>query len=163
LPEPTPGCRKVWDFLDADADATGAPAPRADGAAAAAERSARPIAADPAAEPPHWSPAPVDAAPPPGAVAVVEMEEGGLALAGARGRLFAFDAICGHHGKPMTGGQLSRFSFVCPHGPGCIYDIRDGARLGGGEPIACRPVRIDDRGRPLIGFGMPFTPDLPTF
>ena len=141
LPEPEPGCQKVWDFAADDAPD---------------------IAADAAGTPPHWSPAPVIAAPDPGGVLFMRMEEGSFALANHDGKLFAFDAICGHHRKLMTGGKLEGVSFICPHGPGCVYDIRNGARLGGGG-IACRPVKRDDKGRPLVGFGMPFEPQMPAF
>lgn len=143
LPQKTPGCQKVWDFLGP-------------------QERAEDVAADPAAMPPHWTPAPGEA-PAEGAVHLVRMEEGSFALARTAGRMFAFDAICHHHGKPMTGGEISDFAFICPHGPGCVYDVRNGARLGGGPGLECRPVRVDDRGRVLVGFGMPFTPDLPAF
>ena len=148
LPEKTPGCRKVWDFLGA------APPPEAVAAA---------VAADPATMPPHWSPTPAREPPASGETFAVRMDEGSFVLASTAGQLFAFDAICPHHGKPMNGGELSRFAFVCPHGPGCIYDVRDGARLGGGAGVACHPVRVGENGRPQIGFGMPFTPNLPAF
>ena len=62
----------------------------------------------------------------------------------------------------MTGGTLSSFSWACPIGPGCIYDIRSGARLGGGEPLTCLPVRRDGD-RLMVGFGVPFEPNLPAF
>jgi hypothetical protein len=62
----------------------------------------------------------------------------------------------------MTGGTLSNYSWACPLGAGCIYDLRSGARLGGGEPLKCLPVRHDG-GRLLVGFGVPFEPHLPAF
>ncbi|MEM9223145.1 MAG: hypothetical protein AAGB11_12180 [Pseudomonadota bacterium] len=142
LPEPEPGCQKVWDFLKPEEETD--------------------IAADPAGSPPHWSPAPVIAEPESGSVLFMRMEEGSFALANYDGKLFVFDAICGRHKKLMTGGRLDGISFICPHGPGCVYDIRNGARLGGGG-VTCRPVKRDDKGRPLVGFGMPFEPQMPAF
>jgi len=143
LPEPTAGCQKVYDFL--------APEQRDDG-----------VRTEPVTMPAHWSPAPVIAAPEPGSVLFMRMEEGSFALANVDGKLFVFDAVCAHHGKLMTGGRLEGVSFICPNGPGCVYDVRSGARLGGGG-IECRPVRRDDGGRPLVGFGMPFVPEMPAF
>lgn len=143
LPDKTPGCQKVWDFLGPD--------------------TPQDIAADPAALPPHWSPTPAREAPASGEAIAVRMDEGSFVLASTAGKLFALGAICPHHERPMNGGTLSNFAFVCPHGPGCIYDVRNGTRLGGGEGLACYPVRVGDNGRPQIGFGMPFTPDLPAF
>ena len=142
LPEPEAGCQKIWDFLGSDNELD--------------------VATDPTGSPPHWSPAPVIAAPEPGGVLFMRMEEGLFALANYDDKLFVIDAICTHHGKQMTGGRLEGVSFICPHGPGCIYDIRNGARLGGGG-VSCRPVKRDDRGRPLVGFGMPFEPKMPVF
>lgn len=143
LPEPEPGCQKVWDFLAPDGETA--------------------VVADAAQTPPHWSPAPVIAAPDSGGVLFMRMEEGSFALANHDGRLFVFDAICPAHGRLMTGGRLEGISFLCPHGPGCVYDIRNGARLGGGGGVSCRPVRVDDKGRPLVGFAMPFEPQMPSF
>lgn len=138
LPPETPGCRKVWDFLPQD-DAG--------------------VSADPADTPPHWSPAPVDAAPADGEFAVCRMEEGTYVLARAGGDLFAFAGVCAEHGAGMREGTLNGYAWACPAAPGCLYDIRSGARMGGGAPLDCRPVRRD-RARVLIGFGMPFTPSL---
>lgn len=144
LPEPEPGCRKVWDFTK---DAGAAPD----------------VAAGPAAEPPHWSPAPLAAAIGDGEAAACRMEEGNYILVATDGRHFAFAADCAIHRATMAGGGVDHLSWICPNGPGCIYDLRSGARLGGGPALDCRPVRLDAAGRVLIGFGMPFEPKLPAF
>ena len=86
-----------------------------------------------------------------------------MLVAKVRGEFLAADASCPHHDALMSGGTLTGYSWVCPHGLGCVYDLRSGARLGGGPALACLPVREDTRGRLLIGFGMPFAPRLPAF
>lgn len=143
LPEPEPGCQKVWDFLT--------PEEETDVTAAVPDM------------PPHWSPAPIIAPPVAGEVFFMRMDEGSFALANQDGKLFVFDAVCPFHKKLMTGGRLEGVSFLCPNGPGCIYDIRNGARLGGGGGVTCRPVKADGKGRTVVGFGMPFEPQMPTF
>lgn len=143
LPREKPGCAKVWDFMP--------------------ELDEAPVAADRPEEPPHWTPAPLLHAPAGGEAVVCQLDEGPVLIADVRGDLFAAEAWCPHHDAPMLSGTLSNYTWVCPHGDGCIYDIRSGARLGGGAPLACLPVRRDDRGRVLIGFGIPFEPRLPAF
>ncbi len=145
LPEKAPACQKVWDFLgDAEQDVSGA-------ATVAAPE-----------EPPHWSPAPIDRAPEDGDAMLCQMEEGKVLLVCAEGQHYAFDAACIHHDDAVAGGRLAGFSWICPGGPGCVYDIRNGQRLGGGS-LVCYPVKLDEAGRILIGFGMPFEPKLPAF
>jgi nitrite reductase/ring-hydroxylating ferredoxin subunit len=143
LPPEEPGCAKVWDFL---------------GDLPSREE---PSLSD--AEPPHWSPAPVLHAPKEGEALLCRMEEGTILLAHAGGALHALDAACPRHGALMMGGRVSGVSWICPLGPGCVYDLRDGARLGGGAPLACHPVRTDGAGRILVGFGIPHAPQKPAF
>ncbi len=154
LPAVKPGCGKVWDFMPKP----GEPEPFGD------KRSPRepPIAADPPADPPHWTPAPLARPLNPGEAEVCQFDEGPILVADVRGDQFAVEARCPRHDAPMTGGTLSSYSWACPLGAGCIYDIRSGARLGGGEPLTCLPVRRDGD-RLLVGFGVPFEPNLPAF
>jgi hypothetical protein len=63
----------------------------------------------------------------------------------------------------FRGGVLKGFSWICPLGPGCVYDIRNGARLDGGPGLKCHPVRTTKTGGLQIGFGLPFEPKLPAF
>jgi nitrite reductase/ring-hydroxylating ferredoxin subunit len=140
LPPEQPGCAKVWDFM-----AEPEPPAVRDG------------------EPPHWSPAPVLHAPQEGEALLCRMEEGTILLAQAGGALRALDAACPRHGGLMIGGTLRGLSWMCPLGPGCVYDLRDGSRLGGAAGLACYPVRLDPSGRVLVGFGMPFEPQRPAF
>lgn len=140
-PAAEPPARKVWDIL--------------------------PLAMEPAAsatptDPPHWSAAPLERPPCNGETLICQMEEGRFVVAAADDRHFAFAADCPAHGATMTEGRLDGFSWICPHGLGCVYDIRDGSRLGGGEALDCRPVKADER-RVLIGFGLPFSPKLPAY
>lgn len=144
LPAKEPPCTRVWDFIGEKPDAA-------------------PLAAEPATALPHWSPAPVTDAPAPGEAVPCRMEEGLVMLARSGGALCAFDALCPVHGAPMEEGRLSGVSWICPHGPGCVYDVRNGARLGGGPGLVCHPVRLEPSGRILIGFAMPHRPDMPAF
>ncbi|MGI9510744.1 MAG: Rieske (2Fe-2S) protein [Geminicoccaceae bacterium] len=147
LPEEAPACQKVWDFLgDTEPPSETAPA----------------LAATPD-DPPHWSPAPIDQPPKDGEALICQMEEGAVILLGAGGQHFAIDAACIHHGDAIAGGRLDGFSWICPGGPGCVYDVRNGQRLGGGA-LVCHPLKVDDEtGRFLLGFGVPFEPKLPAF
>ncbi len=147
LPEEAPACQKVWDFL---------------GDAEQPEEEAPALAAMPA-DPPHWSPAPIDHPPGDGEALICRMEEGAVILLGAGGQHYALEAACIHHGDAIAGGRLDGFSWICPGGPGCVYDVRNGQRLGGGT-LTCLPLKVDDEtGRFLLGFGVPFEPKLPAF
>lgn len=147
LPPEQPGCQKIWNFLDEPP-----PAKPTDN-----------LVPFPGRDPAHWSPAPVERRPSDGDAFLLTMDEGPILLVAAEGQLFALSAICPVHGKSMAGGQLQGLMWICPHGPGCAYDIRNGARLGGGEALACHPVKTDAAGRVLIGFGMPFEPSMSAF
>ncbi len=143
LPPEPPGCGKVWDFM-----------PKTDPAPVVAERPE---------DPPHWTPAPLLHTPADGEAVLCQFDEGPVLIVDVRGDVFAMRAWCPHHDALMASGQLSNYSWACPHGDGCIYDIRSGMRLGGGSPLSCLPVRRDERNRLLIGFGVPFEPRLPAF
>jgi nitrite reductase/ring-hydroxylating ferredoxin subunit len=153
LPEPEPACQRVWDFVGNET-ARDVPGSAVPGPAVDADRSE---------DLPHWSPAPIGDPPGEGETLICRMEEGVYVLARIDGQHFVFSVECGVHLAPMQDGRLENLSWICPHGPGCIYDIRNGARLGGGPGLECLPVRTDDSGRILIGFGVPFEPKLPAF
>ena len=145
LPEKAPACQKVWDFLgDVEQEET-APA----------------LAVSPG-DPPHWSPAPIEHPPEDGEALICQMEEGQILLVRTNGQHYALEAVCIHHGDAIAGGRLDGFSWICPGGPGCVYDVRNGQRLGGGR-LVCHPLKVDAAGRLLLGFGMPFEPKLPAF
>ena len=62
----------------------------------------------------------------------------------------------------MFGAQIDGYTLVCPHHQGCLYDIRNGARLGSDAYLGCYPVKKESQ-RILIGLDMPFIPELPSF
>jgi len=113
--------------------------------------------------PAHWSPAPLKDLPEEGAAYICQMDEGALLIARIEDRHLALDAVCPDHGEQMTNGTLDGFSWLCPHGPGCAFDLRNGAKLGGGTGLQCYTTRTDSAGRLLIGFGVPFEPVMSSF
>ncbi len=143
LPPDEPACQKVWDFIPPDADA----------------EPTELFGQDPA----HWSPAPLDNLPEEGEAFICQMEEGSVLVSRVDGQHLALEANCPTHNDVMTTGRLDGVSWLCPHGPGCSYDMRNGARLGGGNGLECFPTKTDVKGRLLIGFGMPFEPIMPSF
>ena len=86
-----------------------------------------------------------------------------LLLARRDERLFALDAQCPVDGAPLQSALLNGYTLSCPHHPGCHYDLRNGARIGGGAALRCYPVKTDERGRVLVGFDMAFKADVPSF
>lgn len=147
LPETDPACRKMWDFIDE-------PASPAVGET---------VAASGADEQPRWMPLPADAALAEGQANVVGVDDRVVIVARVEGQSYALSATCPTHDTVMTAGRLSGFSWICPAGPACVYDVRNGSRLGGGAPLTCHPVRAEGAKDLRIGFGMPFTPHLPAF
>jgi len=117
----------------------------------------------PSNEPAHWSPAPLTDSLDENAAFICQMEEGVLLIAKVEDRHVALDAVCPTHGEQMTNGTLDGLSWICPHGPGCTYDLRNGARLGGGTGLQCYTTRTDSHGRLMIGFGVPFEPIMSSF
>ena len=86
-----------------------------------------------------------------------------LLLARREDRLFAIDGLCRIDGASLRGASLSGYTLTCPNHSGCHYDVRNGARIGGGESLACHPVKVDDQERVMVGLDMDFKPDLPSF
>jgi nitrite reductase/ring-hydroxylating ferredoxin subunit len=124
-------------------------------------------AASPAPAPvryPHWVPV-ADARSMPAAALLDDIVVDGLPLLLVRreDEWFALEAICPRDGASLRGAGLSGYTLSCPNHCGCHYDVRNGARIGGGAGITCHPVRTDDDGRVLVGFDMDFTPSLPSF
>ena len=114
---------------------------------------------------PHWVPvlAQLDDLAP-GAVDGDVVADGvALLLARRDERLFALDALCPVDGASLHGARLNGYTLSCPNHAGCHYDVRTGARIGGGDALVCHPVKIDERGRVMVGFDMDFKPDLPSF
>lgn len=127
------------------------------------ETPAKPSAAD-SGPPPHWVPVldhrdEIED----GAVMPVTADERDLLLARVKDELFALDGRCPRDGASLADATLQRYLLACPNHPGCYYDVRNGARLGGSEALECHALREDDNGRVLAGFGVPFRPNLPAF
>ena len=86
-----------------------------------------------------------------------------LLLARRESEWFGLDSACPTDGASLQGASLSGYTLSCPAHAGCHYDIRTGARVGGGASLACYPVKTDDAGRVLVGLDMDFKPGLPSF
>ncbi len=86
-----------------------------------------------------------------------------LVLARREDRLFVVDGLCRVDGASLRGASLSGYTLTCPNHAGCHYDVRNGARIGGGESLACHSVKVDDQERVMVGLDMDFKPDLPSF
>lgn len=116
------------------------------------------------APPPHWVPVlePADRLPA-DTTQVVTADDTDLLLCRVSDQWFAVAAHCTRDQSPLAGAMLRGYTLVCPRHTACYYDVRQGARLGGGESLRCYPVKSDERGRLLVGFGVEFTPRLPAF
>lgn len=86
-----------------------------------------------------------------------------LLLARRNDQWFALDAACPIDGASLQGASWSGYTLTCPNHAGCHYDIRNGARVGGGLGLACHPIKTDEQGRVLVGLDMEFKPSLPGF
>ena len=86
-----------------------------------------------------------------------------LLLARRDDQWFALDGSCPVDGASLQGASWSGYTLTCPNHAGCHYDIRNGARIGGGPGLACHPVKSDEQGRVLVGLDMEFKPSLPSF
>lgn len=163
LPAKQAANRRAIDFLTPEERAAGPTRPTATAAPrmpAELLSSASFALSDPQ---PHWARVPLDGQLADGEAVLFETDEGTFVIAKVESTLFALDAVCPMHLTVMTGGALKGFSWLCPHGPACVYDIRNGSRLGGGPGLKAYPVRSAS-GRDLqIGFGMEFEPKLPAF
>jgi len=91
-----------------------------------------------------------------------QIEDHFIFLAKVENKIYGFSADCLVNHELMIGATLEGYSLVCPHHDGCIYDIRNGAKLGSDAHIGCYPVK-KEKNRILIGFDMPFIPELPSF
>ena len=128
----------------------------------------RAVRAAPAPAPlryPHWVPALAsgDDLASGGVRAGLSIDGKTLLLARREAEWFALDSSCVVDGASLQGAHLSGYTLSCPNHAGCHYDIRTGARVGGGAGLAGYNVKTDDAGRVLIGFDMDFKPGLPSF
>lgn len=147
----SPACAKVYDFLSA----TETPEERGRiGGRKVRERV--PI--------PHWVPASTPAA---GLgrdeVALDTLDGRDLLLARVEGSVFALAGRCLCDGRRMENAARHGYTLRCPGPNGCLFDLRSGARLGQSGELQGFSTQVDDKGRVLVGFDMPFAPSLPTF
>jgi nitrite reductase/ring-hydroxylating ferredoxin subunit len=148
-----------WDFLTPEERAAGPrgasrePQAAVAGLASIAEQAVYP----------HWSPARLDRPLGDGDAVIVDTDDGAILLTQVEGTLHALTASCPVHYAVMQGGALKHVSWICPLGAGCVYDVRNGARLGGGQALTAYPVRRADNGDVLVGIGVPHDPKLPPF
>ncbi len=114
---------------------------------------------------PHWVPVLAKADELPSGSLRHDIVLDGLLLLLARRdeQWFALDAACPVDGASLQGAHFSGYTLSCPSHAGCHYDIRNGARVGGGPALACHPVKADEQGRVLVGLGIDFKPALPSF
>ena len=93
----------------------------------------------------------------------ISLDGQALLLARRNDQWFALDASCPVDGASLQGASWSGYTLTCPNHAGCHYDIRNGARVGGGLGLECHPVKTDEQGRVLVGLEMDFKPSLPGF
>lgn len=119
---------------------------------------------DDASPPPHWVPVlkSMDAIAA-GETRLVPADDRELLLCRVGDRFYALEPHCPRDASSLAKASLNRYTLACPHHQGCYYDVRSGARVGGGASLAGYPVRHDDDGRILVGIGMSFSPELPAF
>ena len=113
---------------------------------------------------PHWVPALAkkdDLAP--GELVNLLLDDRRVLLCRVGEEFFAVAAECAQDGGSMAGGSVNGYTLTCPLHDGCYYDVRQGARIGAAVKIECFPVKLDDNGRVLVGFEIPFKPSLPSF
>lgn len=124
----------------------------------------RPLRAQPLRYP-HWVPVLADAREFSADTVRADLAVDGVPLLLARrnDEWFALDGLCPQDGASLQGASASGYTLSCPRHAGCHYDLRTGARIGGGTAIACHPVRIDEQGRVMVGLDMDFKPSLPSF
>lgn len=150
LPAASP-CAKIYDFLSA------AEAPEERGRISARKVTARvPI--------PHWVPVPTLAAElGPDEVEVHTLDQRDVLVARVESAVFALAGRCPCDGRRMDDAARHGYTLRCPGSSGCLYDLRSGARIGAGGHLEGFATKVDDQGRVLVGFDMPFTPKLPAF
>ena len=150
LPVASP-CAKAYDFLSA------AEPPEERGRITERKVSERvPI--------PHWVPVPTPAAKlAPDDVEVHTLDGRDVLVARVENAVFALSGRCLCDGRRMDDAARHGFTLCCPGSSGCLYDLRSGARIGAGGQLEGFATKVDEQGRALVGFDMPFTPRLPTF
>jgi 3-phenylpropionate/trans-cinnamate dioxygenase ferredoxin subunit len=80
---------------------------------------------------------------PPGAFAVVAVEDAPIAVFNLDGEFYAIDDLCSHDGGTLTGGQVEGEEIICPR-HGARFNIKTGAVTAppAYEPVHIFPIRI---------------------
>lgn len=113
---------------------------------------------------PHWVPVLHNGDDlPAGTVKDVEVDGHAVLLCRVENEFFAVEAACAQDNASLACAEINKYTLTCPHHTGCYYDIRNGGRIAGKVKIECYPVKQDEKGRVLVGFGMTFEPKLPAF
>lgn len=113
---------------------------------------------------PRWVPAPAAASDlGRDEVELHEVDGQDLLIARVEGTVFALAGRCQCDGRRMADAARHRYTLRCPGPQGCLYDLRSGARVGAAGELQGFPAKIDEQGRVMVGFDMPFVPNLPTF
>lgn len=99
----------------------------------------------------------------PGNVVEVLLDDYPVLLCRVEDAFFALASGCAQDGSSLREATLSRFTLSCPSHPGCLYDVRQGTRIGASAGVECYPVKITDDGPVMVGLDMDFVADLPTF
>ena len=150
---------ELYDLLPAGTEPAPAPKP------AFPTIPIRAVRTDPPLRFPHWLPvlAHQDALAPGALRDDIVADDVALILARRGEQLFALDGSCPVDGASLRGATLDGYTLACPAHTGCLYDVRSGARVGGGDALGCHPLKVDEQGRVLVGLDMDFKPALPSF
>ena len=113
---------------------------------------------------PHWVPALKNketlAA---GLLQALDIEDRSIILCRVGDEYFAIANQCAQDHSNLSHAKLNSYTLFCPNHVGCLYDIRQGTRIAGEGEIECYQVKVTKDGTVMIGIGMEFTPNLPTF
>ena len=113
---------------------------------------------------PHWVPAlgHQDELQPGDAIEI-SVDDHQILLCRVDDAFFALDSGCAQDGSSLKGATLSVFTLSCPSHSACLYDVRQGTRIGASAGIECYPVKTTADGPVMVGIDMDFVPNLPTF
>jgi len=99
----------------------------------------------------------------PGTTVEIQADEQAILLCRVADTYFAMASRCPRDNASLEQATLHHYTLICPHHPGCYYDVRQGTRIAGVGRIDCYPVKRQDDGAVLVGLNMDFRPELPTF
>ncbi len=113
---------------------------------------------------PHWFPALKNKeALATGQLQVLDIADTSILLCRIDNDYYAVTNQCAQDRSSLSNATLSSYTLSCPNHTGCLYDIRQGTRIAGQGEIECYPVKVSQDDSVMIGLGMEFVPNLPTF